>query len=234
LINSQHSQPSSHQLSQPNIDLQHSQPSSSKQNKTNAPKYNQMQAAQRQSLLYNNGTAQGYGPLIGNKKQSYSVNQSIDNSYIGINPGSDEGRYLPQGGGGQNQLLGSKEGLSPQNNYKGRDDDKLNRRGILSKKQVAPYADTRNERTNQVNIRQSGSQDVQANYRGRKDKLGNIPDMSLDNNNYSPYRKYKQNKDIYDEPLNVRGGQILSIKNQLNPQKGKVNYRYGTNQVENS
>ena len=39
--------------------------------------------AQRQSLLYNNGpTAQGYGPLIGNKKQSYSVNQSIDNSYI--------------------------------------------------------------------------------------------------------------------------------------------------------
>ena len=66
--------------------------------------------AQRQSLLYNNGTPQGYGPLIGNKKQSYSVNQSIDNSYIGINPGSDEARYLPQGAGGQGQ---HKDGLSP-------------------------------------------------------------------------------------------------------------------------
>lgn len=30
--------------------------------------------AQRQSLLYNNGTPQGYGPLVSNKKQSYSVN----------------------------------------------------------------------------------------------------------------------------------------------------------------
>lgn len=108
-----------------------------------------------------------------------------------------------------------KEGISPPNNYKARqDEEKLNRRGILAKKQA--YADNRNERVNQPNIRQGGSQDV-PNYRGRKDKVGALPDISLDNNgNYSPYRKYKQNKDIYEEPLNVRGGQILSIKSQLN------------------
>jgi hypothetical protein len=56
------------------------------------------------------------------------VNQSIDNSYIGINPGSDEGRYLAP--------TGSNDSVSPQNNYKSRqpDEEKLNRRGILVKK----------------------------------------------------------------------------------------------------
>lgn len=137
-------------MSQPNIDLQLSQPSSSKQNKNNAQKYNQMQAAQRQSLLYNNGTPQGYGPMASNKKQSYSVNQSIDNSYIGINPASEEGRYLPQGAGGH---LGN-DGAGAQNNYKARqDEDKVNRRGILIKKPVATYGDSRPERNNQQNIR---------------------------------------------------------------------------------
>jgi hypothetical protein len=147
-----------------------------------------MQAAQRQSLLYNNGTPQGYGPILSNKKQSYSVNQSIDNSYIGINPASEEGRYHPQGAGAQNHH--GNDSASPPNNYKSRqEDDKINRRGILIKKQLAPYGDNRNERTN--NIRQGGSQDVHGNYRNRKDKLGNLPDISLANNGESPYRKYK-------------------------------------------
>jgi len=56
----------------------------------------------------------------------------------------------------------------------------------------------------------------------------NLPDIALDNNGqYSPYQKYKQNKDLYEEPLNIRGGQILSIKNKLNVGQNKANYRYG-------
>ena len=98
------------------------------------------------------------------------------------------------------------------------------------------YAESRNERINAPHIRQSGSQDIQAPIRNRKDKLANLPDITIDNNNYSPYRKYKQNKDIYEEPLNVRGGQILSIKSHLNNQQrnNKINYRYGSNIGENS
>jgi len=68
----------------------------------------------------------------------------------------------------------------------------------------------------------------------RKDRSNqNLPNISLDQNGYSPYRKYKQNKDLYEEPLNIRGGQILSIKNKVNIAPNKFNYRYN-NENENA
>jgi len=107
-----------------------------------------MQAAQRQSLLYNNNSPQGYSNMANNKKQSYSVNQSIENSYLGINPQD------------QKQMHHGNE-VSPQN-YKRGDEDKINRRGILIKK---PYGENRANDRNQSSLRQGGSQDVQGNYR---------------------------------------------------------------------
>jgi len=62
--------------------------------------------------------------------------------------------------------------------------------------------------------------------------MNNRPEIQLDNyGQLSSYRRYKQNKSLQKEqPLNIKGGKLISLKNKLNGSLGK-NYRYN-NEIE--